>query len=318
MPKAIARRLSSLPTRPMPMTPSVLLLSSTPSNSFRFQWPPRMLASACGILRATLSRSENACSAVETVFPPGAFRTTTPRRVAVSTSTLSTPTPARPMTRSRVAALRILDVTLVSLRTISAAKWPIRSTISFSLSPVLTTTSSELSRASSSIPRGAIESAIKILGGVTQVFLSEDEQLDRFGQLLGDVGGDAAAKELSHGGALRGADNEKVDAESGGEIENGCDRVLAHRVERQNGNTAFAAKLEHGRHDGGGLRIIVPLQASWRGRPARVKDGNLLYIEHIQSGVAQLCFIQSETEHAGDAARRDQDLVAFFHARLYR
>ena len=37
------------------------------------------MASACGILRATESKSENACSAVEMVLPPGAFITMTPR-----------------------------------------------------------------------------------------------------------------------------------------------------------------------------------------------------------------------------------------------
>ena len=44
--------------------------------------------------------SEKACSAVEIVFPPGVFMTMMPRFVAASTSTLSTPTPARPMTFS--------------------------------------------------------------------------------------------------------------------------------------------------------------------------------------------------------------------------
>ena len=38
------------------------------------------------------------CSAAETTFDSGAFATTMPRRVAASTSTLSTPTPARPIT----------------------------------------------------------------------------------------------------------------------------------------------------------------------------------------------------------------------------
>ena len=82
------------------MMPSVLLKSSTPSRFFRSHFPPRSIASACGIFRATQSRSEKACSAVEIVFPPGAFITITPRRVASSTSTLSIPTPARPTTRS--------------------------------------------------------------------------------------------------------------------------------------------------------------------------------------------------------------------------
>src|SRR4051794_41865254 len=93
--------------RPMPITPRVLLYSSTPSKDFLSQCLLRTFASACGILRATETNNENACSAVEMVFPPGAFNTTTPRRGAVSTTTLSTPTPARPPTRSFLPAFKI-------------------------------------------------------------------------------------------------------------------------------------------------------------------------------------------------------------------
>ena len=41
------------------------------------------------------------CSAAEVTVDSGAFATTIPRRVAASTSTLSTPTPARPITLRR-------------------------------------------------------------------------------------------------------------------------------------------------------------------------------------------------------------------------
>src|SRR5438128_7701387 len=64
---------------------------------------------------------EKVSSAVEIVLPPGVFMTTIPRCVAVSTSTLSTPTPARPTTRSRSAASMTLRVTFVSDRTTIAA-----------------------------------------------------------------------------------------------------------------------------------------------------------------------------------------------------
>jgi len=57
------------------------------------------------------------CSAVEIVLPPGVFMTTTPRSVAACTSTLSTPTPARPTTRSFGAASMTFRVTFVSERT---------------------------------------------------------------------------------------------------------------------------------------------------------------------------------------------------------
>jgi hypothetical protein len=49
----------------------------------------------------------------------GAFTTMTPRRVAASTSTLSSPIPARPTTFSRSARSRTSAVTLVCDRTIS-------------------------------------------------------------------------------------------------------------------------------------------------------------------------------------------------------
>ncbi len=43
------------------------------------------------------------CSAAEMTVDSGALTTTIPRRVAAGTSTLSTPTPARPITFSRSA-----------------------------------------------------------------------------------------------------------------------------------------------------------------------------------------------------------------------
>ena len=52
------------------------------------------------MFRASATRSPTACSAAETTVDSGAFATTIPRRVAASTSTLSTPTPARPITFS--------------------------------------------------------------------------------------------------------------------------------------------------------------------------------------------------------------------------
>ena len=80
-----------------------------------------MDACAAGILRANDSIIENVCSHVEIVLPPGVFITMMPRRVAASTSTLSTPTPARPITRNFFAAAMTLALTLVWLRTMSAS-----------------------------------------------------------------------------------------------------------------------------------------------------------------------------------------------------
>ena len=55
------------------------------------------------MLRARAASSPIVCSAAEVTVDSGAFATTIPRRVAAATSTLSTPTPARPITFSRSA-----------------------------------------------------------------------------------------------------------------------------------------------------------------------------------------------------------------------
>src|SRR5262249_47724194 len=116
-----------------------------------------------------LSKREKACSAVETVFPPGALSTRMPRRVAVSTSTLSTPTPPRPTTRNFPAAFSTPAVTFVSLPTIKAPNsgmiW-----ISFSFgSFVWTETSRVPSRESSSTPPCEIKSAMRTFGVTADV-----------------------------------------------------------------------------------------------------------------------------------------------------
>ncbi len=85
---------------PSPTTPSVLPRSSLPMNFFFSHLPPHVLAVACGMWRAIASISASVCSATEIALPPGVFITSTPAAVAASRSTLSTPTPARPITRS--------------------------------------------------------------------------------------------------------------------------------------------------------------------------------------------------------------------------
>ncbi len=58
-----------------------------------------------------------ASSAVETRLPPGEFMTMMPRRVAAARSTLSTPTPGRPMTLRFLAASSTSAVIWLPLRT---------------------------------------------------------------------------------------------------------------------------------------------------------------------------------------------------------
>ena len=123
-------------------------------------------ASACGIMRAVETSREKACSAVEIVLPSGVFITMTPRAVAVSTSTLSTPTPARPTTRSWPAASSTRRLTLVSERTTSAAQSGTSSNRASSFSPVWKMTSKDGSARRASTPLGEMGSATRILSGV--------------------------------------------------------------------------------------------------------------------------------------------------------
>jgi hypothetical protein len=76
---------------------------------------------AAGSLRASASISPMVSSATATAFAPGVFITTMPRRVAASASMLSTPTPARPTTRSFGACSISASSTCTALRTTSAS-----------------------------------------------------------------------------------------------------------------------------------------------------------------------------------------------------
>ncbi len=58
-------------------------------------------ASAAATRRARANISASECSAAATALPPGALTTTMPRAVAAATSMVSTPAPARPITRKR-------------------------------------------------------------------------------------------------------------------------------------------------------------------------------------------------------------------------
>jgi len=69
-----------------------------------------------GNCRASANIMAIACSAVVIELPKGVFITTMPREVALGTSTLSTPMPARPMTFRFVAADIMSGITLVAER----------------------------------------------------------------------------------------------------------------------------------------------------------------------------------------------------------
>jgi hypothetical protein len=77
--------------------------------------------------RARATSRPTACSAAETTVDSGALATTIPLRVAASTSTLSTPTPARPITLSRSARPSTSAVSFVADRITIASYLPIRS-----------------------------------------------------------------------------------------------------------------------------------------------------------------------------------------------
>ena len=81
--------------------------------------PALVEAEASGNCRAKANIIAMACSAVVMALPKGVFITTTPRAVALVTSTLSTPMPARPTTFNRGATSKTSRVTLVADRTAS-------------------------------------------------------------------------------------------------------------------------------------------------------------------------------------------------------
>ena len=101
--------------------PSVLPRSSLPMNFFFSHLPARVDALAWGMWRAMASIMASVCSATEMALPPGVFITSTPACVAASRSTLSTPTPARPMTRSLGAFSSTDWLTCTAERTSSAS-----------------------------------------------------------------------------------------------------------------------------------------------------------------------------------------------------
>ena len=118
---ARARAATREPTCPRPTMPMVLPASSVPTNFDFSQRPCAIDAAASGTRRRSARSTANVCSTAETTFPVGEFRTMTPRAEAAGTSTLSTPTPARPTTVSFGAAAKRAASTFVALRTRSAS-----------------------------------------------------------------------------------------------------------------------------------------------------------------------------------------------------
>ena len=121
MPKLRARRATSSPMRPRPTMPSVLPRNSVPCSIFFSHLPLCSAAVAFGIWRAIVIIRPSVSSATATALAPGVFITTMPRLVAASASMLSTPTPARPITRSFGACSSSSGVTCTALRTTKAS-----------------------------------------------------------------------------------------------------------------------------------------------------------------------------------------------------
>ena len=138
---ARARSAMASPILPSPTMPSVRPRSSRPVNWARFHSPRRTDASAAAIRRATPYSSARVCSAAAIVLPVGALTTVIPARVAASRSTLSTPTPARPMTTRRVPAAISAASTWTWLRTTSASYSPMAAHSSSRLRPWRSSTS---------------------------------------------------------------------------------------------------------------------------------------------------------------------------------
>src|SRR5215472_4230229 len=121
MPKARARRATSIPIRPSPTIPNVLPRSSVPCSDFFSHLPACIHSFARHTCRAIASIMASVCSATATAFAPGVFITAIPLRVAASRSMLSTPTPARPITRNLCACSSSPASTCTAERTINAS-----------------------------------------------------------------------------------------------------------------------------------------------------------------------------------------------------
>ena len=149
--------------------PNVLSASSTPSQRLRSQRPSTSAAWAWGTLRAWASSSAIVCSAADTMLLCGALTTITPRVVAASTSTLSSPMPARPTTSRSPPAASTSSVTVVAERMIRAWAPATASRSSAGESPVRTSTTWPAARRRSR-PPSAISSVTRMRAMAT--FLS--------------------------------------------------------------------------------------------------------------------------------------------------
>src|ERR1700733_6885068 len=180
-----ARSATMRPMLPIPTTPRVLPKTSAPVKLLRSHTPALRLALAAGILRAIAIIIEIACSAVVTLLPWGLFITTMPRRVAASRSTLSTPTPARPITLSESAFSMISRVTVVELRINRASYGAMMVASSAGRNPVLISTCSSGCCLSMSTP------------------CCESESLSRTRNLLEDIPSDTPGDTRLHRGDAR-------------------------------------------------------------------------------------------------------------------
>ncbi len=148
--KARQRDATREPTWPRPTMPTVLPASSEPTNFDFSQRPCAIEAAASGTRRRSARSTANVCSTAETTLPVGELRTMTPRAEAAGTSTLSTPTPARPTTVSFGAAAKRAASTFVALRTSSASASFRAASSSSREAPAMSTTSCPALRRSSS------------------------------------------------------------------------------------------------------------------------------------------------------------------------
>ena len=142
--------------------PTVFSNSSMPVYFDRFHSPCRSAACAGLTWRAAASIRATASSAAETMLEVGALTTITPDWVAARTSTLSSPTPARATTLSRLATASASASTAVALRTSSASASGSAASSSARSAPLQCRISK--SGPSSSIVAGLSSSAIRTTG----------------------------------------------------------------------------------------------------------------------------------------------------------
>ena len=110
---------------------------------------------------------------------------------------------------------------------------------------------------------------------------------------------------------MRGAEHEKINAERRRQVEDRHCGIVADRKHGGHCDPLFLPELEHERHDGRGMFILLPAGASRQARAPGKHHRDLLHIKHAEHCLAKLRLLERVSQHRRDAADSDHDFLAF-------